>query len=650
MCGICGVFDPRGADRDRLVGMVRTLAHRGPDDEGVHIDGPAGLGSRRLSIIDVPGGHQPLSNEDGTVWVVHNGEIYNHEALRHDLEHRGHRFRTQSDTEVLVHLYEEYGERCVEKLAGMFAFAIWDAPRRRLFVARDRLGQKPLFYSQRGETLWFGSELKSLLAAGADREVDVESLHDYLSLRFIPSPRTMFRSVSKLPPAHYLVFENGKLETRRYWQLSFHDKLEMRDDEFVDHLRMALERAVESHLVSDVPVGALLSGGMDSSMIVALMSRSGAPRFGTFAIGVAQSDFDERPYARAVAERYTTAHVEREVEPDFLEMLPWMVYHLDEPSDPIAACMYHAAELASERVKVVLGGDGGDELFGGFDRYLGVRRLERFNAIPGFLWRGLVDPILDRVPEDFGYKSTTQKMRWVRRLGALPSMAERYAEATCFFRFGHEDKRSLYTERLWNRLGEIRSTDVIVDAFRSEHAEDPLDRMLYADFTTRLPEHSLMLTDRMSMAHGLESRSPFLDHELVEYLARFPARMKIRGSTLKFVLRRLAADYLPDRLVHRPKQGFMLPVARWLREEMGRTVYGVLRDSNAIREGWFRREEVERLWEEHQGGRVDHHVRLWMLLNLEVWHRMYVDGEDPGAVGESLSGVAHAAPLPAGRS
>jgi asparagine synthase (glutamine-hydrolysing) len=380
--------------------------------------------------------------------------------------------------------------------------------------------------------------------------------------------------------------------------------------------------------VSDVPVGAFLSGGMDSSMIVGIMARDLGASFETFAIGVEAQDYNELPYARMVADRYQTCHTESCVEADIVQSLPRMIWHLDEPSDPIAACQFYAAELAARHVKVVLGGDGGDELFAGFDRYLGVGQIDYYRLIPALIRHKAIGPMVARMPDSFSYKSLTQKLRWVHQLSLLPDVGRRYAEATCFFRFNHQGKRALFSDGLWDQVGHLNSSDVIVRQYEDANADDPLDRMLYADIMTRLPEHSLMLTDRMTMAHGLEARSPYLDHELVGFMAGLPAHLKIRGRELKYALRKLAGDYLPQQIVEREKQGFMFPVAYWFRNELYTFIKRFLLDSHFVKEGLFRQEYVMRLVELHRNGRVDNHVRLWMLLNLELWHQIYIQQDD----------------------
>lgn len=631
--------------------MLGAIVHRGPDDEGEYVAGPIALGSRRLSIIDVAGGRQPLSNEDGTAWIVFNGEIYNHRELHDELEARGHRFRTRTDTEVIVHLYEEMGDRCVDRLRGMFAFAVWDEPARKLLLARDRLGQKPLFYAETDEGLLFASEIKSILATDrGPRRMDYESLHHYLSLRFVPPPGTMFQGVKKLPPGHVLVHQDGQSRVRPYWTISFRDKTDLSDTQLQDRLEEGLHDAVRSHMVSDVPVGALLSGGMDSSIVVAFAAGGTREPLPTFSIGVKEQDFDELPFARMVADRYHTRHTEQRVDIDVIGLLPRIVWHMDEPSDPIAACQFASAELAARHVKVVLGGDGGDEMFGGFDRYLGLRYVEHYARLPPFLRQALISPLLRRVPDSFAYKNVTQKLRWTHRLAMLSSAAERYADATCFFRFSHEDKAQLFGGDLWERVKGQESSRVIVEQFERADSDDVVDRMLYADYTTRLPEHSLMLTDRMAMAHGLELRSPLLDHELVEFMSRVPSGLKIRGRQLKFILRRMAAQHLPAVIVNRPKQGFMFPVAYWFKHELGPFLSRFWTDARIVNEGLIREPYVRRLIDEHRRGQVDHHVRLWMLLNVEVWHRIYIDRRSPAVVAEELKACLAASGLGAARA
>jgi asparagine synthase (glutamine-hydrolysing) len=648
VCGICGEWSLSGADPRALERMSDTLIHRGPDDQGAVLLGEAGLAMRRLAIIDLARGHQPIANEDSSAWIVCNGEIYNHRELRRDLLARGHFLRTGSDTEVILHLYEDRGERVVDDLRGMFAFAIWDVRRRKLLLARDRFGQKPLFWRFDGRRFLFGSEIKAVLAgAGPEAsrpELDLRSLDDYLTLRFIPSPRTLFQGIHKLPPAHLLVLDASEIEpprvghlapapsieVRRYWRLHYTPKRSAREAEIVDEARERVRDAVESHLISDVPVGAYLSGGMDSSLVVALMAEAVAERrdepVPTFAVGVEDQDFNELPYARLVAERYGTEHHEEVVWPDMVELLPSMIRSLDEPSDPIAACMDHAAALASRHVKVVLTGDGGDEIFAGYDRYFGFRWVSLYAALPESARRWLLGPAIHALPDTAGYKTVAQKARWVHDL-SFHEGGRRYAQATAFFRFGQEGKGGLYAPDVAADLADLDPMESVIRGFDEAAAYDDLDRMLQADIATRLPEHSLMLSDRMTMARGLEARSPLLDHHLAEFVATVPASLKMRGKTLKYLLRRVASPYLPETILKRPKQGFMFPLGYWMKGPLLPVLRHLLSTSVLIEEGIFRREPVERLIEEHVAARADHHARLWMILNVEIWYRMYVRGE-----------------------
>lgn len=422
----------------------------------------------------------------------------------------------------------------------------------------------------------------------------------------------------------------------RYWNLDFRNKLTLSEEELVEALREQLRRTVSSHLVSDVPVGALLSGGMDSSMVVALMAEARDEPVQTFSIGVRKQSFNELPFARQVADSCGTRHIEGTVEADLMALLPKMVFHLDEPSDPVAACMYHAAELASRHVKVVLGGDGGDELFAGFDRYLGLQRLDRLGSLAPVASRMVLGPLAALLPESFAYKSLTQKLRWLGRVADAPTTAERYAEATLFFRFSHQQKEELFTDPIWRSVGGTDSSRVLVDEFSGAPATELVDRMLYTDYMTRLPEHSLMLTDRMSMAHGLEVRSPLVDRGLTEFLAGFPPSMKIRRGELKVALRRVAEDYLPREIVRREKQGFMFPVAYWFEDELQPFLRATLSKARSVADGIFRAETVTRLLDEHRARKIDNHVRIWMILNFEIWYRLYVEASTVSQVREEL--------------
>ncbi len=624
MCGIFGKYAVDGVTRESLELMAKVLVHRGPDDIGFYMDGSIGLGNRRLSIIDIENGHQPISNEDETIWIVFNGEIYNYRSLRERLVLRGHRFRTSSDTEVIVHLYEDEGAKCVDRLEGMFAFAIWDAPRERLFLARDRLGQKPLYYHHRPGLFVFASEIKAILETNAiDRALDRLAMHHYLSLRFVPPPHTMFRGIRKLPAAHSLMFEGNDISVQRYWELSYGPKLKISEADALATLDEVLGDAVESHLVADVPVGALLSGGLDSGLITALMCVRDKRRVSTFSVGVTEEDWSELPYARAVARRYGTDHHEVVVRPDLLEILPSLIWHLDEPSDPSAACKYLVARAAGEHVKVVLGGDGGDEMLGGYDRYVGNRFIRYYCLLPQHLRSQISRRLMAWVPDSFTYKSFAQKLRWLDQM-ATASEDQRYASSVNFFRFDEATKRRFYTPELAAQVSEVESIDYIASVFQSAPVDDLVDKMLYTDVMTQLPEHGCMIVDRTTMSFSLESRSPFLDRKVAEFCAALPPELKIRNHRLRYLERELARKYLPPEVVRRRKQGFGLPLGYWFKGPLGDVTADLFRDSSLAATGYFSRDGLLSVLEEHRQQGIDHSHRLWMLLNLEMWFRIFI--------------------------
>jgi asparagine synthase (glutamine-hydrolysing) len=644
MCGICGMVDFDGVRREDILRMMDRLVHRGPDDQGLFVDGCAGLGHRRLSIIDLKTGAQPITNEDRTMWVVFNGEIYNYRELRADLVRQGHRFETETDTEVIVHLYEQYGDKAVALLRGMFAFAIWDTKRKRLFAARDRLGQKPFFYVHRGNQLTFASEIKGLLGADPSlSEMDMEALDQYLSLRIIAPPRTMFRSIRKLPPAHTLSFDNQTgLKIERYWDLQYEPKLSGSDNDLVDELEARLIDCLRLHMVSDVPVGAFLSGGLDSTLLVALLMKHVASEpIQTFSVGLPYGEYNEAPYARMVAERYGTQHYEKTITPSLVQTLPRLVWQLDEPSDPLAVCSYLIAAMAREHVKVVLGGDGGDELFGGYDRYYGNRYASYYALLPEVIRQYGIGPLLRFLPDGKWYKSRSHQLKWLHRLSFLEEGA-RYARSLGYFYFEPSLRHELYGTDIQIMTRTFDPERPIRQAFDQAQATDLIDRMLYADNQIRLPDHSVMILDRMTMAHGLEARSPFMDHEIAEFAARLPSRLKVRGRSLRYIQMRLAERYLPDALLRRPKQGFSSALPYMLRDEY-RLLFGLfLTDSHLARDGVFRQAKIDQLLNEHLTGKVDHGNRLWLLLNSEVWYRMFMEGADVEKLTEAILDASQA--------
>jgi asparagine synthase (glutamine-hydrolysing) len=624
MCGIVGEWNIQGARAETLQRMADEIRHRGPDDEGFYVDGQIGLGSRRLSIIDLSTGRQPISNEDGSVWIVLNGEIYNYPALRKLLAERGHHFSTHTDTEVIVHLYEEYGPDAVKKLRGMFAFALWDTKQRRLLIARDPLGQKPLYYLHRPGRFVFASEIKAILTAGdVVPRLNAEAMHNFISLRCIPGPETLFEGIEKLPAGSYLTLQDGRLDITEYWSLQYNPKLKDSPEQITEQLRQKLLETVVCHMLSDVPLGAFLSGGLDSTLIASMMATLSDRPISTFSIGVREQDFNELPFARMVADRYRTDHHEYIVDPNVVGALPRMIWHMEEPVDPFAFGVYSVARLAAEHVKVVLGGDGGDEIFAGYDRYLGNQLVDMYCLLPKPIRQRVVEPLIDRLPDNFSYNNRVQKLRWMAAMSDSTA-GERYAQSASFLRFGQAHKQALYTDALWRKLGGYDSTIELVKFFDADNATHPVDKMLYTDVKTRLADHLLMIGDRMTMAHSLEGRSPYVDQEVVAFVASIPAELKLNGRTLKYIQRRIARDYLPEPLLKRRKQGFGFPLAYWFRSDLREPAARIFRQSQLAAEGYFRPQALLDLLDEHASGRIDHNYRLWLLFNLELWYRQFI--------------------------
>jgi len=634
MCGIAGITGEGSAETVRR--MTDILAHRGPDDSGFYHDDHVALGQRRLSIIDLDSGRQPISNEDDTLQLVCNGEIYNSPALRTELEEKGHRFKTRTDVEVILHLYEEHGMDCVRYLRGMFALALWDSGRRRLFLARDHLGQKPLFFFHDNGRFAFASEAKALLGPGLMApEIDLEGLWHYLSLRFMPEQYSLFKGIHKLPAATCLAFENNEVRTHRYWDLDFRHKHEGSEREIEDRLDELLRGTVEDHLLSDVRVGAFLSGGIDSGTVASMMATLRDEPIPSFSIGTREEEFNELPYARMVSDKYGMEAHEKIVDPDLVHAIPAMIYHMDEPADPFGFGVYLVAQLASQHVKVVLGGDGGDENFAGYDRYAGQRLVDYYCLLPNWFRQGLVRKISDRIPESFGYKSLAQKAAWVNEM-SLFSGGERYAQSLGVLRFTHESKQSLFTDQAKRRIGGCHSAEKILNFFNADNADDVVDRMLYTDLMTRIPDHLLTVGDRMNMAHSLENRSPLIDYRVTEFAAGIPANLKLRGNRLKYILRNVAARYLPRELTHMKKQGFRFPLGIWFRTDLKDMLRSLFARSRFVELGIFEQSYVDRLLEEHIAGKVDHNYRIWLLLNLEIWYRLYFEGESIDSMRELI--------------
>ncbi|MBQ6923867.1 MAG: asparagine synthase (glutamine-hydrolyzing) [Kiritimatiellae bacterium] len=639
MCGIAGLIS--GKHAERIKAMTDIMTYRGPDDAGFYSDDVISLGQRRLSINGVADGHQPIANEKGDILLLCNGEIYNSPDLRRQLIAKGHTFRTSTDVEVILHLYEEKGEDCFADLRGMFGAAIWDAPNRRLLLARDHMGQKPVFFATRGADIAFASEPKSVLEAGLlDREIDLEALWHYMSLRYMPDDRSLFKGVKKLPAATYAVWEHGKVRTKRYWKLdTFRNKLQGTEQELTDALDKLLLETVEMHLLSDVPVGTFLSGGIDSSLITAMTAKITGKKFNTFSIGV-NDQINELPWAEKIAKQYNLDWRTETVEANLVDMLPEMIFHMDEPADPFGVGVYLVSQVAAKYDKVVLSGDGGDENFAGYDRFAGQKLARLYGLIPGFLRRGVMAPVIGLIPESFGYKSIAGKLRWLNDVGGhAKTPGDAYARSMSVLRFTQEQKDALFTDRAVRQIADTDSVHQILKFFDDGTANEYLDKMLYTDLMTRIPDQLLAITDRMSMAHSIEVRPPLIDYKVTEFAASLPCSIKLRGTGrgLKYILRNVAKRYMGADLVDRPKQGFGFPIAKWLRGDLAAFQRNLFKQSRFVELGLFRQEEIERLMEEHIGGKADHNFRLWILINLEIWYRMCFERKSIGEMKEFIA-------------
>jgi asparagine synthase (glutamine-hydrolysing) len=625
--------------------MRDVITHRGPDDAGVYVDGRVGLGHRRLSIVDVAAGHQPMPNEDGALQVTYNGEIYNHADYREELEAAGHVYRTHCDTETILHLYEEHGPACVEHLRGMFAFAVWDSRRKELFVARDRLGVKPLYYVQTDDgSLYFASEIKALLEAGAVKpELNYAALPDYLANHATSGEETLFRGVRRLMPGHWMLWRDGELKVERYWDVHFaHDggngARSKSDDEYVAEWSELFRESVRLRLMADVPLGMFLSGGIDSSAIAAVMSRMVSEPIKTFSVAFAEREANELEYARAVAEAFKTDHHEIVVSPeDFFGALPQLVWHEDEPlAHPSSVALNFVSRLAARHVKVVLTGEGSDEMLAGYARYkktvANLALGSRYNALVPSALRGAVARGVGALPASRSRQKLSRTF-----LCLTPDIETIYFDN--FSVFSRAAQTRLLTSEARARAGDSDPYRAVTDYLKSTDARSLLERLLYADTKTYLHE-LLMKQDQMSMAASIESRVPFLDHRLVEYTARMPERMKLRGWTTKFVLRRAMEGVLPRQILTRPKMGFPVPVGAWFRGRYRHVVDEYVLGERAASRGVFDAEYVRGIVARHQSGAEDHTERLWALVNFEMWQRRFFDGEDSRAGSEVLEEVA----------
>ena len=619
--------------------MTDTMVHRGPDDRGVYVDESVSLGNRRLSVIDLSEhGRMPLSNEDGSVWVTYNGEIYNFGELREKLIAKGHRFRSRTDTEVIVHAYEEYGPGCVDHFNGMFAFAIWDKGKQELLLARDRFGIKPLYYYFKNGKLVFGSELKALLEVPeVDRDISPQSLYYYMGYEYVPTPGTIFQHVHKLAPGHYLRFRNRTIALTQYWDVQFPSEPPRSEDSYAERLQDLLGESVRRRLVSDVPLGVFLSGGLDSSSMVALMSRAAIGPIKTFSLGYEDPTFSELDYARQVSSAFHTDHTELMIEPVSPELVEEVIWHLDEPMSELSTIpFYLICKKAREHVTVCISGEGSDEVLVGYDRFRASKANEYYRLIPRLVRRGIIGPIVRALPDRPEKKGVINILKRFVEGGLLPEEA------------GH---------MRWQYFGSPRQdAGLFSPAMVAEITRDPfapireiaghsnaasrLDREIYIEMKLPMPELALMKVDRMSMAHGLEVRVPFLDHEFVEFCMTVPGPLKLRGFTTKSVLRSAMRGILPDAIVNRGKQGFSIPIKNWLRNELRDYMQDVLTSSPLIRDA-FNIDHIQGLIREHLAHRANHSHVLWALVNLGVWHRTFLEGR-PGASFASASSAVEA--------
>ncbi len=627
MCGITGIVNAndRTAERETVERMNRAITHRGPDDDGFYVNKNVALGMRRLSIIDLALGKQPIHNHDKTKWIVYNGEIYNYQDLRDDLDRRGHKFYTNSDTEAIVHLYDEFGADCVNYLRGMFAFAIWDETEKSLFIARDRVGKKPLLYShQPNGDLIFGSEFQALLKhPDISREVDYEAIDSYLSYLCVPAPQTAFKQIRKLEPAHWLRWKDGRIETKRYWLPDFSKKIKISQAEAEDETLRILRESTRLRMISEVPLGAFLSGGVDSSIIVALMAEASEKPVKTFSIGFEEQDFSELKYAKKVAEHVGAEYHEFIVRPNALEILPTLVEHYGEPyADSSAIPTYYVSKETRKFVTVALNGDGGDESFAGYERYAAMSLAETYNRIPNALKKALIEAPINLFPTSEIKRSRARDVKRFLQAASLPR-TERYFRWVSSF--DREAKNELYTKDFSRQVSAYNASALLEKWFAKANGSGVLDAALLTDQMTYLPNDLLVKVDIASMANSLEARSPFLDHKLIEFAASLPESFKTQRFQTKSFLKRIAARIVPREVVYRQKMGFGVPIGKWFRGEMKDFLREVLLSEKSLNRGIIRGEMIEKYVREHTSAERDHAHRLWTLLMLELWFQRFID-------------------------
>jgi asparagine synthase (glutamine-hydrolysing) len=626
MCGIAGIVRNDGApvDRQLVTRMNEAIRHRGPDDDGFYFHDGVGLAMRRLSIIDLKTGQQPIHNQSRTAWIVYNGEIYNYRELRQRLEKLGHRFYTDSDTEAIIHAYDQYGTDCPKHLRGMFAFAIWDERSQELFLARDRVGKKPLLYALLNDQLVFASEFSALLVhPDISRDIDFEAIHYYLSFICVPAPLTAYRAIRKLEPGHSLLWRKGEINIERYWRPDYSHKLKISEAEAGERFVEILRDAVRARLMSEVPLGAFLSGGIDSSAVVALMSEESHEPVKTFSIGFEEQDFSELHHARRVAEHVGADHHEFIVRPDALEVLPTLVEHYGEPfADSSAIPTYYVSRETRQHVTVALNGDGGDECFAGYERYWGMTLAEKYRGLPAFIRESIIKGVIKAIP---GSEAPRNPIRRAKRFVAAASLPAVECYTRWMSAFDDEAKKELYSPQLCDETENLHAANVLRPWFAGANGSGFLDALLLTDTMTYLPNDLLVKVDIASMAVSLEARSPFLDHHMIEFAASLPERLKLRGLKTKYLLKRVLRKLVPVENLTRPKMGFGVPIGYWFRGAMQPFLRETLLSEKALRRGFFNPEEVRRLVAEHVSGKRDYANQLWTLLMLEMWFQRFID-------------------------
>jgi asparagine synthase (glutamine-hydrolysing) len=624
MCGIAGFINNKVKPTDErqalLDAMCRIITHRGPDEQGMMMDDHAALGMRRLSIIDLKTGQQPIYDESGNLVIVFNGEIYNFRELKAELEKLGHSFKTNSDTETIVHAYEEFGADCLQHLRGMFAFAIWNKASKELFIARDRVGKKPLYYAITDDSEFvFGSELKVLLTHGAiKREIDLGAMDAYLSFGYVPDPMCIFKNVHKLEPGHFLIWRDGKAESHSYWDFDYSEHPARKEDDYIEELRELVKDAVSVRLISEVPLGAFLSGGVDSSAVVGNMARLSDQPVKTFSIGFNEDSFNELKYARIAAEHFGTEHHEFIVTPDLCDVVDELIGHFDEPfADSSALPTYMVSKMAREYVTVVLSGDGGDELFAGYTRYITDKKRAGLERLPKAVRAGVLQPVSQMLPHNTPGKNYLYNVS----LDAV----DRYIDNISHFSSQH--KKTLYSTGMKQSMnGDSAAGERLFYNFAAGvETSDPVDKLLYLDSKTYLPGDILTKVDRMSMAASLEARVPLLDHKLIEFVTKIPSSLKLKGLEAKYIFKRAMQGLVPDSILNRPKQGFGVPINTWINVQLRDRIRETLREKRTLERGYFEPGYIELLLDEHDRGRRDHSHALWMLWMLELWHRKYLD-------------------------